>query len=105
MPKSITVFLPYSGQDHSRRTIDQLKQSPLVERVCLLATGGVSTVPKGCERLVVDSLYGSRTMQAIAEKSGTAYTLLVIHDTTIEFGQIALERMLAVAGQTGSGSP
>ena len=38
----VTVYLPYSGQEHTRRTIDQLKQSPLVETICLLATGGVS---------------------------------------------------------------
>ena len=103
MPKALTVFLPYSGQVHTRRTIDQLKHSPLVERVCLLATGGVSTVPEECDRLVVDSLYGSRTMQAVARKSTTPYTLLVIHDTTIEFGQLALERLLTVAGLTGAG--
>jgi glycosyltransferase involved in cell wall biosynthesis len=42
-------------------------------------------------------------MQTIAQKSRTAYTLLVIHDTTIEFGQFALERMLTVAQRTGSG--
>ncbi len=103
MPKPISVFLPYSGQDHTRRTIDQLKQSPLVERICLLAIGGVRAVPEGCEPLVVDSLYGSRTMQLIAQKSATPYTLLVIHDTTIEFWQFALERMLSVAGLTGAG--
>ena len=103
MPKPVTVFLPYSGQNHSRRTIDQLKQSPVVEKICLLATGGVSAIPKGCDRLVVNSLYGSRTMQVIAQKSKTPYTLLVIHDTTIEFGSFALERMLSVAGLTGAG--
>ena len=52
---------------------------------------------------MVDSLYGSRTMQMIARQSKTPYTLLVIHDTTIEFGQFALERLLSVAELTGSG--
>jgi len=103
MPKPITVYLPYSGQEHTCRTIDQLKKSPLVEKICLLATGSVTAVPEGCARLAVDSLYGSRTMQLIARKSHTAYTLLVIHDTTIEFGQFALERMVSVAERTGSG--
>lgn len=75
----------------------------MVETVCLLATGGLSAVPEGCGRLEVDSLYGSRTIGMIAQKSKTPYTLLVIHDTTIEFGQFALERLLSVAGLTGSG--
>jgi hypothetical protein len=103
MPKPFTVYLFYSGQEHTRRTINQLRQSPLVETIRLLATGGASTVPEGCDRLVVDSLYGSRTMQFIAQKSKTPYTLLVIHDTTIEFGQFALERLLSVAALTGAG--
>ncbi|HOX56681.1 MAG TPA: glycosyltransferase family A protein [Candidatus Paceibacterota bacterium] len=103
MPKPITVFLPYSGQEHTRRTIDQLQQSPLVERICLLATGGVGSLPEGCERVAVKTLYGTRTMRMIAQKSATPYTLLVIHDTTIEFGQFALDRLLSVAGLTGSG--
>ena len=42
-------------------------------------------------------------MQAVAQKTTTPYALLVIHDTTIEFGQGCLERLLSVAGLTGSG--
>ena len=103
MSKPVTVFLPYSGQEHARRTIDQLKQSPLVESICLLSTSAAGQTPAGCERLAVESLYGSRTMQAIAAKANTPYTLLVIHDTTIEFGHFCLERLLTVAQLTGSG--
>jgi GT2 family glycosyltransferase len=103
MPKPVTVFLPYGGQEHTRRTIDQLKQSPLVEKICLLSTPAAGEPPAGCERLAVESLYGSRAMRAIAAKAGTPYTLLVIHDTTIEFGQFCLERLLSVAQLTGSG--
>ncbi len=103
MPKPITVFLPYTGQEHTRRTIEQLKPSALVERICLLTTGGISPVPAGCERVAVETLYGSGTMRAIAQKSATPCTLLVLHDTTIELGQFALERLLAAAELTGSG--
>ncbi len=103
MSKPLTVYLPYSGQKHTHRTIEQLKQSPLVEKICLLATAGVKEIPQGCIRLAVDSLYGSRTLQKIAQKTTTPYTLLVIHDTTIEFGQFALERLLSVTDLTGSG--
>ena len=92
MSKPLTLYLPYSGQEHTRRTIEQLKQSPLVERICLLATASVDDTCEGCDRLAVDSLYGSRTMQMIARKRTTPYSLLIIHDTTIEFGQFALER-------------
>lgn len=103
MSKSVTAFLPASGQEHTQRTIDQLRQSSLVNTICLLSTPLAGEAPAGCERLAVDSLYSSRTLQAIAQKTTTDYTLLVLHDTPIEFGQFALERFLAVAGLTASG--
>ena len=103
MPKPLTVYLPSSGQAHTRRTIEQLQQSPLVESICLLSTTAVAGTVKGCDRLAVSSLYGSRTMQAVAQKTTTPYALLIIHNTTIEFGQYCLERLLSVAGLTGSG--
>ena len=85
------------------RAVALAAKRPLVEKIYLLASGGVGDSSQDCERLVVDSLYGNWTMQRIAQKSATPYTLLVIHDTTIEFGQVALERLLAVAELTGSG--
>ena len=69
MPKPLTVFLPYSGQDHTRRTIEQLQQSPLVERICLLATGGVRGRSRRLRPVVVDNLYSSRTMRTITQQT------------------------------------
>src|ERR1017187_3566504 len=103
MPKPLTVYLPYSGQEHTLRTIEQLKQSPLVEKVCLLSIAAVAKTVKGCDRLAISSLYGSQTMQAVAEKTKTPYAVLIVHDTTIEFGQFCLERLLSVAEWTGAG--
>jgi glycosyltransferase involved in cell wall biosynthesis len=80
-----------------------LQQSPLVERICLLSNAAVARTVEGCDWMTVSSLYGSRTIQAVAQKTTTPYALLVIHDTTIEFGQYCLERLLSVAGLTGSG--
>jgi len=103
MPKPITVYLPYSGQEHTRRTLDQLQQSPVIERICLLTAGSGGKLPAGCDRLAVGALHASRTMRMIAQNTRTPYTLLLIHETTIEFWQYALERMLTVAGLTGAG--
>lgn len=103
MSKPVTAFLPFSGREHTRKTIEQLRQSSLVEGVCLLSTASAAETAAGCDRLVVESLHGSHTMQLIAEKTTTPYALVVIHDTEIEFGQFALERLLSVAELTGSG--
>ena len=103
MPQPITVYLPYSGQEHTRRTIEQLKQSPLVDRICLLTTGAAAELPEGCERLRGDFSLREPHHADDRGRPTTPYTMLVIHDTTIEFGQFSLERFLSVAELTGSG--
>lgn len=102
MSKSLTVFVPFSGQDHTRRVLEQLKQSAAVEKIYLLATSPAGAPLKGCEQLKVDSLYGSKTMQSIAKAAKTPYTMLLLHDVAIAFGQFALERFVAVAETTGA---
>jgi glycosyltransferase involved in cell wall biosynthesis len=42
-------------------------------------------------------------MQIIPQKAATRHLMFIIHDTIIEFGPFALERLLSVANQTGSG--
>jgi glycosyltransferase involved in cell wall biosynthesis len=103
MSKPVTVFLPDSGQAHTRRTIDQLRQSPFVQEICLLSAGASRQTPEGCDRLTVDSLFSSRAMQLIAKRVATPYAMLIVDDTAIEFGQFALERFLSVAELSGAG--
>lgn len=103
MSRPVTVFLPASGKTHTQRVVDQLRQCSLVETICLLSTREAGETPAGCERLAADSLHSSHTVQAIAQKTATPYTLLILHDTAIEFGQFALDRFLTVAGLTASG--
>jgi hypothetical protein len=103
MAKPITAFIPYSGNDFTRRTVEQLHSSGLVDKVHLLTTGGAQPDIEGCKMLMVESLVGSKPLRLIAEKTKSLYTLLVVYDTLIEFGQFALERFLSVAETTGSG--
>ena len=102
MPKALTVFLPDSGQSHTRRIIEQLQPSRLVERVCLVSSGAGGAPLKGCGRLAVKSPYGSRSLQAVARAASTPYALLVLQDAALQFGQFALERLLGVAQLTGA---
>jgi hypothetical protein len=103
MPKPLTVFLPFNGKDHTRKIIAHLQQSPLVEKICVLTARSAGTPPPGCKRLPVDSFHASSSMQVIAANTTTSHVLLVLHDTAIEFGQFALDRLLSVAELTGSG--
>jgi hypothetical protein len=102
MSQRITAFIPYGGNDFTLKTIEQLKSSRLVGGLHLLATAGQGNV-EGTEAITVDSLHGTKAMRALVAKVTTPYTLLVLHDTQIEFGQFALERFLSVAESTGAG--
>ncbi len=103
MSSPITVFIPYSGNQFTKATIEQLQASGLVEKIFLLTTGAEGLSVNGCESLPIDSVTSSHTMQKIAKKSKTHFTLFVLHDTAIDFGQFALERFLSVAENTVSG--
>lgn len=103
MSKPITAFLPFSGSEAARQTIQQLKASGLVEKINLLCAAGVAAGVEGCEILPVSSLWGSATIQALASSARTPYALLVLHETQIDLGQFALQRFCGIAGQTGAG--
>ena len=102
MSRPLTAFIPYSGHTFTRRTVEQLTQSHLVETVCLLTIGDQPPIG-GCASLPVQSLTGSEAMKLIARKTRTSYALFLLHDTLIEFGQFGLERFLSVAESTGAG--
>lgn len=99
MPKPLTVFVPYSGLHSTKRTIEQLQQADLVERIYLLTTG--PTV-EGCGALPVTALTSSRTMNEIARAAKTHLALLLLHETPMDFGLFALERLHAVGETTVS---
>jgi hypothetical protein len=101
--KSITYVLPYSGQEYTKATVRSLIASGSVGRVILLTTHAPVPEIGDCETMTVDGLYSSATMHAIASTVKTPYTILQIHDTEMEFGQFALERMVSVAEATGAG--
>ncbi len=103
MPKPITAFLPYSGQQFTKTTIEQLQQSGLVERVFLFVTGTDDVHVPGCDSIAVPSLTGSKAMSMMARKASTPYTMLILHDTEIDFGQFGVDRFAGTARSTDAG--
>ena len=98
-----TAFVPYTGNPATEHTVAQLSSSGLVDRVFALTPGGGPVPFKGCSPLGVRSLSASATMKRIAAKTSAPHALLVLHDTGIDFGQFALERLATVASATGDG--
>jgi hypothetical protein len=103
-PKPLyTAFVPYGGNPATEYTVAQLAGSGMVGKVYLLTPGSAPVPFRGCSPLRVQSLNAGSTMKKIAAKTTTPYALLVLHDTGIEFGQFALERLASVAEATGEG--
>jgi len=100
--KPITAFVPYTGGEFTAATVRQLRESPLVEDVVLLTTDPSTAALEGCTALRVQSLHGGQTVEGIIRACRTPYSLLIIHDTQIEFGQLGLERFHTVAATTGA---
>ncbi|MCC6396229.1 MAG: glycosyltransferase family 2 protein [Bacteroidetes bacterium] len=101
--KPLTAFLPYTGADFTRETVGQLKASGCVERIVLLSTSADVPTLDGCTVAVIDAVQSSKSMALLAKQLKSPYALLLLHDTLIDFGQFALERMVSVAEQTGAG--
>src|SRR3954447_19068307 len=102
MSNAMTAFVPFGGHQFTRNTVEQLRASGLVEKVYLLSTSDTAGAIEGCETLIVDSLLGSQAMTQIARRAQSELAMLIIHDAPIEFGQFAIDRVVAVADSADS---
>jgi len=101
--KSINCFIAFNHPEQAEKTAKNLLQSGLVNAVYLLATPDNKSNIAGCERIEIDSVQSSDTIQKIAEKSDTQFSLIYTKDTTLELGQYALERFYHIADGTKAG--
>lgn len=99
--KPINCFIPAHTAEQVQQTVDNLRQSNLVNTIYLLSTTGCKL--PGCETIAVTDLLSSVTVAKIAAQSDAEYTLIYTKYTTLELGQYALERFysLATAAQSG----
>ena len=96
----INCFIPFLSLSQAEQTIKGLRLCDRIKKIYLLSAEPVSGTVMGCEVLSVSSLSSTAACRAIASHADTAYTLLYTKYTTLEPGQFALERMLAIAGDT-----
>ncbi len=99
----ITVFLPYSGSQHSINTITELLNCHLVSKVYLLANDEINEFPDNCEILRVNDLTSSVTVDLIIKKTQTKYILFFTQDGKYQLGQFAVERFYSIIDSTGAG--
>jgi hypothetical protein len=98
----ITVFLPYSGAQHSTETINELNSCGLISKIYLLSNKKFNTVPHNCEILEVPDLTSTATIEKIREKAETQFICLFTQDNHFQLGQFAVERFYNVINSTGA---
>ncbi len=103
MANMMTAFVPQGENESAAHTVAQLRESGLVRDIFLLTTQASGSRIEGSSPLNVGSLLGSDTFRLLAARSKSPYTMLIVHDTMIDFGQFCIDRFLAVAEATRSG--
>ncbi|HEX8524867.1 MAG TPA: glycosyltransferase family A protein, partial [Tepidisphaeraceae bacterium] len=103
MSKPITAFLPFNDREFTKNTIEQLNATGLVDSIHLLAMAGSDTRIEGGSMSSVDSLLSSSTIQLIASRANSPFTLFLVQDTSLDFSPHALNRFLQIAQSTGAG--
>jgi hypothetical protein len=101
--KPINCFLPYNNSSETKKTVNALLSSNMVNKVFLLCKNNDLTPILDCEIIVIDSLQSSATIRKIAENSDADYTLIYTKDTSLEMGQYAFERFAKIAADTNAG--
>jgi hypothetical protein len=99
----LTVVFPHSPQNGFGQTLREFIGATLVEKVFVVNPGGYQASHAKCEALQATSLTGGNLLNRIIAKLDSDYLLFINQAQEITLGQATLERMAAVAEQTGAG--
>ena len=105
MREKIDLFLPCDDLQEARFTTIDLHEDKTVQHINLLVNADFAAqhpVPEGCTFIAVDRLESSNTVESIAENTDADYVLICTKNTDIQWGNLALERFLRVADDTGA---
>lgn len=101
--KTIDAFILYTQPEQANKTVNQLKQSELIENIYLLTPNKELKAIDGCKTIEIDNIQSSETVIKIAQKSKNRYTLLYQKATVLQLGYFALERMVKIADDSQAG--
>lgn len=99
----INCFIPFQSVKQAQKSVDSLKESPLVKKIFLLADGEAEGSIDGYEVIKIDSMRSTATVKKIAAKADSEYSLIYTKLDELQMGYYALERMLKIAGDSGAG--
>lgn len=98
----ITCFLPFASVEQATYHVRQLRRSPLVGKIYLLAPRTALPAVEGAEPLAAGSWGMSDTLRQVAALATDPYCFLHTGTGRITWGEEAPERWLSIAEMTGS---
>lgn len=101
--KTINAFILFTQPEQARKTVNELQQSELIDKIYLLTPDHKLEAIVGCEKIEIDTIQSSQTIRKIAEQSTADYTLIYQKPTVLKLGYFALERMLRLAEDSSAG--
>lgn len=101
--KTINAFILFTQPEQARKTVNELQQSELIDKIYLLTPDHKLEAIGGCEKIEIDTIQSSQTIRKIAEQSTADYTLIYQKPTVLKLGYFALERMLRLAEDSSAG--
>jgi hypothetical protein len=101
--KKITCFIPCGTQEETLKTVRELQKSELVSKIIVVRNADQTCFIEGVEVLVSEPLTSGKTVKRIAGLANTRYTLIYTRQSSLQLGQLALERFAQVADDTQSG--
>lgn len=103
MRATVTCFLPYADEAAVSASVESLRQSDAVGKICLLTSDPEMPAYPGCETILIDTLTSSATMRKIAEAADDEYILLYTKYDTLRMGYLAIDRFIRIARDTNAG--
>ena len=99
----LTAILQYSPSPMFKEAMNWFIESSLVEKILLVHNGSSPGTSRKCEAVKTDSFLSGKTWNRIIPKIKTKYFLMIPHVQDLILHPIDVERMIAVAEQTGAG--
>ncbi len=103
MKNKIDVFLPFSGLEHTQKSVNELVKNELVNNVFIIAIDEKFQSLENCKTILTDKFTSSNTIKLISENSQSEYSLILTQDDYLEMGQHALIRFYNVANNSDAG--
>ncbi len=88
MNRTVDCFFVYTGKNESQALINQLRISPLVREIYVLAKEQIQL--KNCQLVIVEENNSCSTVRLIAKLLRADFALLALEESAIEVGQGAI---------------